>query len=373
MKILIDARLYGLENTGLGRYVMNLVSGLAKEDDKNEYVILLRRKYFGFLNLPENWKKICVDFHHYSFAEQFKLPRIIQREKPDIVHFPHFNVPLFYGGKYVVTVHDILMHKSIGLEATTLSPIKYFIKRLGYRLVFDSAIKKAFKIIVPSNAVKGEIINEYQLNKDKVVVTYEGFDEKILGNKEMNIQKPYFIYIGNAYPHKNLGNLIKAIKILNTKSHQKVTLAISGARNIFTQRIENVVKSENAEEFVKILGFVSDEKLGKLLLDSVAFTFPSLSEGFGLPGLEAMNVGTLLLASNIPVHKEVYKENAIYFDPMNSEKIAECMERALKMSSEERERRIKEAKEFVKIYSWDKMARETLKIYESSNSVRQSQ
>lgn len=373
MKVLIDARLYGLENTGLGRYVINLVDGLTNIDKENEYVILLRKKYFESLNLPENWKKVLADLRHYSVAEQFKLPAIIYKEKPDVVHFPHFNVPVFFRGKYIVTIHDMLMHKSVGVAATTLSPFQYFIKRLGYRLVFDSAIKNAFKIIAPSITVKNEIIDIYKIDANKIAVTYEGFDQKIIGKKDLGVQKPYFVYVGNAYPHKNLGNLIKAICILNTKSNQKVILVISGARNIFTQRIEQEIKREKAEKFVTFLGFVSDEKLGGLLNKSVAFVFPSFSEGFGLPGLEAISAGTLLLASSIPVHREIYKDNAIYFDPISPEKIAESMEKALNTSSEEREKRIKNAKEFVKIYSWDKMAGETLKIYaESCDSIRQS-
>ena len=121
MKILIDGRLYGLENAGLGRYLINLIDWLGRLDAKNEYVLLLRKKYFEKLNIPHNWKKVLADFPHYSFAEQFKLPALISSEHPDIVHFPHFNVPIFYRGNYVVTIHDMLMHKSMGLAATTLS------------------------------------------------------------------------------------------------------------------------------------------------------------------------------------------------------------------------------------------------------------
>src|SRR3990167_4359918 len=111
MKILIDARLYGPKNTGNGRYTMNLLTNLAKIDHKNHYIILLRKEEFENLVFPSNWVKVLADFKHYSFEEQFKLPIIVWRCKPDIVHFPHFNVPLFYFGKYVVTIHDLIMHK----------------------------------------------------------------------------------------------------------------------------------------------------------------------------------------------------------------------------------------------------------------------
>jgi len=174
MKILIDGRLYGLENAGLGRYLVNLVTELSKIDSKNEYSIFLRRKYFEELKLPVNWKKVLVDFKHYSFREQFLLTKLIEVEKPDLTHFPHFNIPVFYKGKFIVTIHDMLMHKQKGLDATTLNPVLYKIKRLAYRVVFDRAIKKSVSIIVPSFAVKKEIIDFYKISPEKINVIYEG-------------------------------------------------------------------------------------------------------------------------------------------------------------------------------------------------------
>ncbi len=175
MKILIDARLYGLENAGLGRYAINLIEELQKLKDNNKYIVLLRKKYFNRLNFKNNnWSKVLADVKHYSLKEQIILPAIIRKIKPDLVHFLHFNVPVFYQGKYVVTIHDLLMHKQKGLEATTLTPSRYFLKRLGYKFVFAKAVKKALKIIVPSQAVKDEVCYYYSIDPDKVVVTYEG-------------------------------------------------------------------------------------------------------------------------------------------------------------------------------------------------------
>lgn len=370
-KILLDARLYGLENAGLGRYLVNLVAELSKLDSKNDYIILLRRKYFDSLSLPGNWKKVLADWRHYSFAEQFKIPKIISKENPDITHFPHFNVPIFFRGKFVVTIHDMLMHKKMDLTATTLPAPIYFIKRLGYRAVFDNAVKRSEKVLVPSISVKEELMEKYNLKPDKIKLTYEGFDKKISNESIPEVLKPYFVYVGNAYPHKNLGKLIEAIKILNTKSNQKVFLAISSARNIFTQRIERTVRSAGAEDFVKLLGFIPDEKLGALYKNSVGFVFPSLSEGFGLPGLEAMASGTLLLASDIKVFKEIYGSNALYFDPKNPSSIAAAMKTAMSMKAPDRAVRISNSIRFVNKYSWVKMANETLEAYEeSSHSLR---
>jgi glycosyltransferase involved in cell wall biosynthesis len=373
MKILLDARLYGPENTGLGRYVMNLVENLVKIDRRNSYTILLRKKYFDRLNLPPKWKKVLADYRHYSLAEQIKLPGLISKIKPDIVHFPHFNVPIFYRGKFVVTIHDILMHRQKGMESTTLNPISYLLKRvLGYKLIFGHAVRAAAKVIVPSAFVKKEVSDYYKLDKDKVVVTYEGFDEKFLPTgtglkvlRKYSLESPYFVYAGNAYPHKNLKRLIEAIVLLNQKTDKKVTLAIVSARDFFVGRLEKLTRKLNASSSVKLLGFVSDDELGALYLNSTAFVFPSLSEGFGLPGLEAMSVGTLVLASDIPVLKEVYKEFASYFNPYDYTSIEEAMENALSMDASARKERVEKAREFAKRYSWDKMARETIKVYES--------
>ena len=220
-KILIDARFYGLEHSGLGRYTINLISELQKIESSFEYAILLRKKYFNELNFKYNWKKILADFPHYTVKEQLHLPSLIAKEKPDLVHFPHLNVPLGYHGPFVVTIHDLIMHKQ-GIEATTLPIPIYFAKRIPFKLVTRSAVKRANHIIVPSNSVKDEIIDYYKVNENKITVTHEGFakdfvsDNRGAGETEIlsNYGLPpnqYLLYVGNAYPHKNLKKLIKLL------------------------------------------------------------------------------------------------------------------------------------------------------------------
>lgn len=174
----------------------------------------------------------------------------------------------------------------------------------------------------------------------------------------------YFIYTGNAYPHKNLKRLIEAIVNLNNNSDRLIKLKIVSSRNVFTQKLEKYTKFVHAEKYVDLLGYVEDDKLEALYKNCIAFVFPSISEGFGLPGIEAMRSGALLLASDIPVFKEVYEDNAIYFNPFDFTSIENTMRTAIGMRSEEREKRIIKAEQFVKKYSWRKMAEETLKIYE---------
>lgn len=174
---------------------------------------------------------------------------------------------------------------------------------------------------------------------------------------------PYFIYVGNAYPHKNLEKLIDAMVFLNKNLEKKVILKIVSSKNVFSQRVKSYISRTNAGGVVEVQGFVQDEKLLDLYKNSIAFVFPSLSEGFGLPGIEAFRVGTLVVASDIPVFREIYQENAIYFDPNDILSIKDGLLNAFKLNVPERLNIIKKSKDFVKKYSWRKMAMETLEVY----------
>jgi glycosyltransferase involved in cell wall biosynthesis len=173
MKILLDARMYGPRHTGNGRYTMNLVMELAAIDKTSEFIILLRKDNYSDVKLPVNWTKVLADFKHYSLEEQIKLPFIISKYKPDLVHFPHFNVPILYFGKFIVTIHDLIMHKFKGGEATTRKFPLYQLFRLGYYLSFAKAVYGSRKVIVPSRAVKNDLLKYYKINKEKVEVVYE--------------------------------------------------------------------------------------------------------------------------------------------------------------------------------------------------------
>lgn len=175
----------------------------------------------------------------------------------------------------------------------------------------------------------------------------------------------YFVYTGNAYPHKNLPRLVEAMVLLNQKSKQLIKLKISSSRGIFTERLEKIIKDRNAEKYVELLGYVSDKDITNLYKNSKSFVFATLSEGFGLPPKEAIESGTFAIISDIPVLKEVYKDSVLYFDPLDVNSIVKTMELVLQMSEKERQLKIINAQEFLKRYSWTKMAKETLKIYES--------
>ena len=192
----------------------------------------------------------------------------------------------------------------------------------------------------------------------------------------MNKSGMYFVYTGNAYPHKNLNRLIQAVVLLNQNRKEKLMLKISSSRSVFTDRLKKLIENNHAQNYIELLGFVPDAEIVGLYKNSIAFVFPTLAEGFGLPPMEAINAGTLVVLSDIPVLKEVYQNSVFYFDPLDVKSIADTLEQIAKIPNSERQKKIKSSQDFVKRYSWAKMAEQTLGIYEetyekeNSNRIR---
>ena len=376
MKILIDARMYGLENTGIGRYLIELTERLKTDGSDNQYIILLRKKYFNTLNFPKNWTKVQVDIPHYTLREQLFLPFIIKKLKPDLVHFPHLNVPYLYSGKYIITVHDLTMQKQ-GFGASKLPYLFYLLKRIPFLLISKHAVNNAVKIIVPSKATAIDLANYYNISIQSITITCEGYAFNNMNQSmlygEMStltkyglINKNYFFYIGNIYPHKNLGIVIKAVKDLNENKKMDAKFVIAGVKNGFKKRLVNYINDINAKSYINLIGFVKEEELPILYKNSLGFVYPSLSEGFGLQGLEAIASGTTLACSNIPVFKEIYEFHAFYFDPMDLTSVSSTLYSIYNMKSEDKHKYIRNAQNYIKRYSWKKMADETLEIYKNA-------
>lgn len=359
LRIIIDARMIG--ESGVGRYIKNLIEQLQIIDNKNDYFILLRKKDYEDLTFKKNFTKILADFRWYSFSEQLKLPGLLDAIKPDLVHFPHFNVPVFYKGNFVVTVHD-LIHQHFSMQrVTTHGPIFYKIKRLGYKKVFETALKKSKKILVPSNFVKKQLIDDWKIIENKITVTYEAVDDSLLLiEKKKETEKnneSYIFYVGNAHPHKNVEGLIKAFLRLKEK-YADLKLILAGYDHYFWQRI----KKQFQDKDIIYKGFVSDEELVVLFKNAKAFVMPSFEEGFGIPVLEAFSSSCPVVSSNAGSLPEIGKDACLYFDPHNSddmtEKISQIMDNE-KLRNELIKKGLKRYKEF----SWQKMAKETLEVY----------
>jgi len=381
MRIGIDARFWGTEHTGIGRYVMELVSCLEKIDRENEYLIFLRKKYFNQLNFTNsNFKKRLADIPHYSFAEQISFTKVLHKERLDLVHFPHFNIPILYRGKFVLTVHDLIKHQSKGPSTTTHSRFFYWLKFIAYLAVINIGLRRAQAIIVPSFWWQDRLKRKFGLSERRIKVIYEAvsqdFKKPIRSrNKKLidqvlekyQIRSPFVIYTGNLYPHKNIIRLVEVIRMINQK--RTLFLVIVCGKSIFWRRFKKEIEETSASEFVFLTGFIPDKELTFLYQAASAFVFPSLLEGFGLPGLEAMAVGLPVIASRASCLPEIYQGAAYYFDPTSSDdiktKILEVLEnRKLRVEL------IKKGYRRVKDFSWEKMAQETREIYQTVIKIK---
>ena len=373
MRIGIDARLYGLEHAGLGRYVTEMVNEVLRTDTKNDYVLFLDSSHAKEFQNRKRVKVIVTQIPIYGFLEQIVLPLIFTREKLDLLHIPHFNAPLFYPGKFILTIHDLIKHESKGKETTPRQPWIYFIKRLGYIFLTHNIVRRATHIIVPSEFVRQDVSQKLHVKTEKISITYEAVSSRItkvrLTESEKNkilfrygLSQPFVVYTGSTYPHKNVELLINAIIKHNETKEVDLQLALIGARPVFWERMQKKILDKGVGHWVKQLGFLADEDVSKIYSLALALVHPSKMEGFGLTGMEAMNVGLPVISSNASCLPEVYGEAALFFDPDSVEDLVEKME-TLISDIDLREKLSNVGPLQAKKYSWARMGRETVAIY----------
>ena len=368
-KIGIDARFFGLIGKGLGRYTQKLIEYLEIIDSENEYVIFLRKENFNeYQPYNKNFKKVLADYSWYSFSEQLFFPFLLKKYNFDLMHFPHFNVPLLYRKKFVLTIHDLILIHFPTLRGTKLSPVWYWMKYAAYKFTISSAAKRAQSIIAVSEFTKNDIIEQYPWAKNKIHVTYEASDnlcrisnvQPHLILEKYGIIKSYLLYVGNAYPHKNLERLIDAFEQIRSK-YPNMQLALVGKEDFFYARLKKYALAKNFQG-IHFLGFVPDQDLDVLYRFADAYVFPSLYEGFGLPPLEAMAKGAVVVSSEHACMREILGEAAYYVDAKNAENISKGILRVLEDKILQ-QNLIRKGYDQIKKYDWNRMAEETLKIY----------
>jgi glycosyltransferase involved in cell wall biosynthesis len=368
--IVIDARLYGPKHTGIGRYTKNLLKLLINQTgfSKYNYTLIIYKDLETEVkkDLGDNFNYVTTNIKHYSISEQLILPFLIYRLHPNLVHFTHFNKPIFYFGKSVVTIHDLIKHFFKGRLNTTKSASIYWVKHFFYLIITNIAIKSSY-IIVPSNFWKDYLIDNFNINSDKITTTHEAVDPNFLAKidnlegkeKPYNKKNPYIIYTGNLYPHKNASIIIEALTKLPFLS-----LKIICARNYFTDRLQKLVKKYKLGKRVEFLGYIPDEDFKKIYSHALALVHPSFMEGFSLTGLEAMALNCPVISSNNSCLPEIYQNSVLYFDPTNVNELVEQIEK-LYQSPKLRQQLLKLGRLQVKKYSWDKTAKQTFAVYQN--------
>jgi len=359
--ICIDARLYGINHTGIGRYIENLIVNLPASS--SDSVCLIVSPEVDSNPKLHKYRRFIARHHPYSYLSQWEIFWILLKIRPRVFHVPHFSIPLLWPGKMVITIHDLIKHQSKGRQTTTRSPWMYWPKYYLYLFVVWFAALRACRIIVPAQYWKTILEKKFPFTRGKVEVTYEGvsgdFSKAAVVSLDVPDHNPYLLYVGNVYPHKNIPVLLDAVKMLSGK----VLLYLVCSRSVFTQRVQDLIDSQHLEKYVKFLGRVSDEELVALYQGAHAFVFPSLIEGFGLPGLEAMAAGTPVIAARASCLPEIYEQAALFFDPHSPKDLAEKIDQVL--TDPKLRKKLSDAgRRQVKKYSWVKMSTQTWEIYQ---------
>lgn len=363
MKIGIDARMFDSQFTGIGRYVYELTRHLFELDRENDYVLFMNEPQFSSF-IPPNGRisKILANARHYSWMEQTKFLSILWRENVDLMHFTHFNVPLFYRRPFIVTIHDLTLSFFPGKKITS------WIHRLGYHVILRSAVKRARNIIALSHNTASDLTRLLQIDSAKISVIYAGVNEKFTHLKVSKdksllfISKPFFLYTGVWRNHKNLVRLIHAFNIVINERDLDADLVITGREDPFYPEVKETVSQCGLNDRVHFTGLVDEETLVRLYNLARVYVFPSLYEGFGLPSLEAFACGTPVCASNVSCIPEICADAALFFNPYDEKDMAAKMFEVWSNESLRSKLRDK-GFERVKEFSWKKMAEETLKVY----------
>jgi glycosyltransferase involved in cell wall biosynthesis len=359
MRIGLDARLAGHQHGGIGRYTEELLRNLLDLKTKHEWVVFLFEKgQLPWLEKRNDVEIVYASVKHYTVAEQLKLPNLFNDARLDLLHVPHFNVPIGYGKPYVVTIHDLLWHERRDKNATTLTPFMHTIKYQAYRFISEAAIRAAKAVFVPTEFV-AKVVQGVS-RKQRVIVTKEGVSKDyVLKGSKTKRSYPYLVYTGSLYPHKNVPYILDMLM-----SMQELHLIVVSGRSVFQTSFMKEVKKRQLEDRVHLEQGLEDKKVAELYRSADAFVMPSFSEGFGLPGLEAMACGTLVLASDIPVFHEVYGEAAAYINPKDPSSAVRMLTTLIN-HEDQRRALLLNAKKTVEMYSWKKMTEKTLQVYES--------
>jgi glycosyltransferase involved in cell wall biosynthesis len=360
-RVVIDARMSG---TSTGRYVDKLIEYLHKLKPDFEVVILAKSGRLDFFRrLAPAFKAERSDINEFSFAEQLKLKRQISKLAPDLVHFTMTQQPVLYRGDKLTTIHDLTALRFD--NPTWVKPI-FKIRQFVYGYVLKSAAKRSRGLITPSKYVKKDVAGFTGVRADKILVTYEAAD-RITDKPEPLARlngKRFLMYVGRATPHKNLPRLVAAFELL-TKKYPDLYLVLAGKNDVSYKKIGQLVTERRLAHSIVFTDHVSEGELRWLYENTAAYVFPSLSEGFGLPPLEAMTHGAPVVSSNATCLPEINGDAALYFDPLSVKDMTLQIDKVL---SDPRLRadlinkgRVQAAK-----YSWKRMAEQTLKIYEAA-------
>jgi glycosyltransferase involved in cell wall biosynthesis len=362
MHVLIDARMAGSTQFGIGRYVINLIKNLPKIDKELRLSILVNDDFF--LKTDEQtgyFTVIKANIKWLSISEQLYIPSIIRKIKPDVFHAPSFAVPVIQPCPTVVTIHD-LIH--------LLFPEHYsLLHKAYYGFFLKTALKNAARIITVSQSSKKDLLSHYNIPDAKIEVTYEGVEDSFrpihdknrlnLFKNKYHLPDQFILYVGNRKKHKNLERLVEAYSKFRKQDESRHYLVLSGLKD---KNVERLAFKHKVKEWVVFSGHVDEEEMPLLYNSANLFVFPSLYEGFGLPPLEALACGVPVITSNAASLPEIIGGAGMLVCPQNSEEIAAAMSKVLS-DKVLRKELIEKGMAQAGLFSWEECARKTLMVY----------
>jgi len=329
-------------------------------------------------------KIIKLPFYQYKkylplAYSQMLISAFFAREKLDLLHAPANIIPLFYNWPAVVTIHDLAIYKF-----PEFFPGHKIIKQsLATKILVPNTLNKAKKIIAVSQNTKKDIIDIFGIPEEKIQVVYEGVishgkncpnqADFATVSKRYGIKERYLLFVGSLEPRKNIINLVKAFKNYKLTEGDKATnlqLILVGSKgwkndNIFKtiQEANQILSAKEKDAPIKYLGYLSLAEKLSLIAHALAFIFPSLYEGFGLPVLEAMSMSTPVITSNVSSLPEITGTNgALLINPYKESEIQEAINQII-TDEGIREQLAITGYQRAQNFTWQRCAEETLKIY----------
>lgn len=356
--IVIDARESG---TSSGRYVDKLIEHLHNLKPEHRIILLAKSHRIAFLEriAPRFTVQKC-DIKEFTFAEQIALKRQIKSLKPDLVFFPFVQQPVLYPGMVITTMQDLT---TIRFRNPAKNWLVFTLKREVYKWVNKIVARKSLHIMAISNYVRDDIAAYTGIPKSKITVTHLAADPITEASKPIKKLegKQFIMYVGRPLPHKNLPRLIEAFHELQP-THPDLYLVLAGKKDENYNRIANDVMKRGIKHVV-FTDFISEGELRWLYEHTAAYVFPSLSEGFGLPSLEAMKHGAPVVSSNATCLPEINKNAALYFNPYD---VSDMSQNIAKVLDDKQKANMLRAngRKVVGSYSWTRMAQQTLAVFE---------
>jgi alpha-1,3-rhamnosyl/mannosyltransferase len=305
-----------------------------------------------------------VNAQPYRLAEQSLLPLSLMRAELDLIHFPHYNLPLIKPGHFVVTVHDLFPFQFPEIHS---GPVPRAINQMLMR----NAVRRAERIITPSAATALAVKESFPASADRVMSIPEAADDRFNATRNpegetawqmrLGIRPPYLFYLGQWKAYKNLPVLLEAFTILR-QTHANAQLVVAGD----DPRHPEVRQAAAGlpEGSIVLPGRLPESAVPDLYRGAAAVVLPSRAEGFGLPVIEAMACGVPVICSDLPVLREIADGVAVFCDPNDPVAFAHAMAQTIEVPGSARPRQL--GIERARGFTWERSARLTVEAYESA-------